>query len=189
MSSGTTRGLAGRGLAVAAGSAAVVLALSACSGQGASAGPTTGAAITASSAATSPGTSTPSPSVLTKAESAKRYQELADAYRRARGPLDKALDQTPVDIAVIRSTAAVAATAFRARISGLLETSWPADVKPLIDDYVTKAAQGLNLLNVAAKAKSIDEIVAAASQDSTDAINAADTLVRVKLGLPTVDNS
>jgi len=86
-------------------------------------------------------------------------------------------------------TAAVAATAFRARISGLLETSWPADVKPLIDDYVTKAAQGLNLLNVAAKAKSIDEIVAAASQDSTDAINAADTLVRVKLGLPTVDNS
>jgi hypothetical protein len=42
---------------------------------------------------------------------------------------------------------------------------------------------------VAAKAKSIDEIAAAASQDSTDAINAADTLVRVKLGLPTVDNS
>jgi hypothetical protein len=171
-----------------AGSVAVVFALSACSGQGTSAGPTTSAAITASSTAAKPPTSSASPSVLTKAEAAKRYQELADTYRRARGPLDKALDQTPVDMAVIRSTAGVAAKAFRARISGLLETSWPADVKPLIDDYVTKAAQGLNLLNVAAKARSIDEIAAAGSQESTDAINAADTLVRVKLGLPTVDN-
>jgi hypothetical protein len=34
-------------------------------------------------------------------------------------------------MAVIRSTAAVAAKAFRARISGLLEASWPADVKPV----------------------------------------------------------
>jgi hypothetical protein len=128
------------------------------------------------------------PSVLTRAEAAARYKELADAYRRARAPLDKALDQTPVDMATIRSTAAVAAKAFRARIAGLLDTAWPADVKPLIDDYVTKAAQGLNLLNAAAKAKSLEEIFAAGSQQSTNAINAADTLVRVKLGLPTVDN-
>jgi hypothetical protein len=90
-------------------------------------------------------------------------------------------------MAAIRRGGAAAAAAYRARIAGLLDTPWPADVKPLIDDYVTKAAKGLNLLIVASKAKSLGDITAAVSQDSTDAINAADTLVRVKLGLPTVD--
>jgi hypothetical protein len=124
---------------------------------------------------------------LTRSEAAARYKALADTYRRAKVPLDKALDERPIDMATIRSTAAVAAAAFRARIAGLLETTWPADVRPLIDDFVTKAARGLNTLNAAAKAKSLEDIVAAGSKESADTINAADTLIRVKLGLPTVD--
>ena len=127
------------------------------------------------------------PTVLTRAQAAERYRSLADAYRKARQPLDRALDREPIDMAAIRRGAATAATAYRARIAGLLDTPWPADVKPLVDDYVTKAAKGLNFLLTAAKAKSLTDILATASQDSTDAINAADTLVRVKLGLPTVD--
>jgi hypothetical protein len=169
--------------------AVFAVVLSAAVSCGGAADPISGAATVAPSTArgATPAPVSPTPAVLTRSQAAERYRTLADAYRKARAPLDQALDGEPVDMAAVRNGGAVAPKAYRARIAGLLETPWPADVKPLVDDYVTKAAAGLNLLLVAAKAKSVSDILDSGAQNSTDAINAADTLVRVKLGLPTVD--
>lgn len=130
---------------------------------------------------------TPSPSTpatLTKAQAAKRYMELVKQYEDSRKDLDAALDATPYSMKAIRAGAQKAAVGYRAKIAGILDTQWPADVQPYIDKYVELSGLGLNTLEAAAKAKTLSELSDAGNEEDTRKLNAADTVVRVKLGLP-----
>jgi hypothetical protein len=146
----------------------------------------TAAATTAGTTMASP-SATPSPTTpatLTKAQAAKRYLALATQYEESRKDLDAALDASPYSMKDIAAGAKKAAAGYRLKIAGLLDTQWPADVQPYIDKYVELSGLGLNTLEAAAKAKTLSDLSDAGNEEDTRKLNAADTVVRVKLGLP-----
>lgn len=139
--------------------------------------------------ATTPSSTTATATTLTKQQAAKRYKELADAYLKSRKDLDAALDKEPMDLKAIRAGAKKAAQGYRQRVEGLLDTSWPPDVQPYIDKYVELSGLGLQTLAAAAAAKTTADLLDIGSEEDTRKLNAADAVVRVKLGLPTAQRS
>jgi hypothetical protein len=121
---------------------------------------------------------------LTKAQAAQRYLALAKQYEASRKDLDAALDASPYSMKDIRAGAKKAAAGYRVKIAGLLDTTWPADVQPYVDKYVELSGLGLNTLEAAAKAKTLSDLSDSGNEEDTRKLNAADTVLRVKLGLP-----
>lgn len=78
----------------------------------------------------------------------------------------------------------MAAAGYRLKIAGLLDAKWPADVQPCVDKYVELSGLGLNTLDAAAKAKTLGDVSGSGNEEDTRKLNAADTVLRVKLGLP-----
>lgn len=129
-------------------------------------------------------TASPMPTKLSNAEAAARYKALAATYAQSRKDLDAALDADSPSLKVIRAGAKKAAAGYQARIKGLIDTAWPRDVQPYIDRYVELSGYGLETLNAAAQAKSLSDLLDSGDEADTRKLNAADAVVRTKLGLP-----
>jgi hypothetical protein len=122
------------------------------------------------------------PTTLSRKEAAATYLKLVAPSNRMAGTLNHVMLADTIDLDAAHKAADAYATSLREFSLGLQKAPWPADVQPIVNEFVDELATTIVEIRALSRARSVEEAITIWNEASRKASSKAE-LIRQKLGL------